>query len=75
MILWMVEQACSLGLAHVYPGYWINGSAKMEYKARFRLLEALEKQRLERFRNIISRLFALLSCAAKYSSAKPRTYS
>jgi arginyl-tRNA--protein-N-Asp/Glu arginylyltransferase len=41
MILDHIEAARARGLAYVYLGYWVRGSAKMSYKARFRPLEAL----------------------------------
>ena len=41
LILWHVARARALGLGHVYLGYWIEGSPKMDYKVRFRPLEAL----------------------------------
>ena len=41
MILWMIERAQALGLPYLYLGYWIDGSDKMAYKARFKPLEIL----------------------------------
>ena len=35
MILWLIEQARALSLEHVYLGFWIDGCAKMSYKAKF----------------------------------------
>ncbi|MBK9082375.1 MAG: arginyltransferase [Rhizobiales bacterium] len=41
MILDHIERARMLGLEHVYLGYWVEGSRKMAYKARFRPQERL----------------------------------
>lgn len=42
MILDHIEHARELGLPHVYLGYWIKGSDKMEYKRRFTPMDVLD---------------------------------
>jgi arginyl-tRNA--protein-N-Asp/Glu arginylyltransferase len=41
MILDHLQRARQRGLPHVYLGYWVNGSKKMDYKIRFRPQEQL----------------------------------
>lgn len=42
LILDHISYARELGLPHTYLGYWIKGSAKMDYKRRFQPLEVLD---------------------------------
>jgi arginine-tRNA-protein transferase len=48
MILDHVRSARIRELQHVYLGYWVQGSEKMDYKARFRPMEALGREGWER---------------------------
>ena len=48
MILDHIRAAQVRGAAHVYLGYWVRGSEKMDYKSRFRPLEALTREGWER---------------------------
>lgn len=41
IILDHVAHACLMGLPYLYLGYWVSGSDKMDYKARFSPLEVL----------------------------------
>ncbi|MGJ8570501.1 MAG: arginyltransferase [Hoeflea sp.] len=49
MILDHIARAQNLGLPHVYLGYWVKGSRKMEYKTRFQPQEHLTAQGWQRF--------------------------
>lgn len=41
VILDHIERAAKAGLPYVYLGYWVNGSARMQYKVRYRPLDVL----------------------------------
>src|SRR4051794_12711217 len=49
MILDHITRARAAGLPHVYLGYWVNGSRKMNYKIRFQPQEHLGPKGWERF--------------------------
>jgi arginyl-tRNA--protein-N-Asp/Glu arginylyltransferase len=49
MILDHIARAKRLGLPYLYLGYWVEGSKKMDYKARFTPQERLLPQGWLRF--------------------------
>ncbi|KQZ13808.1 MULTISPECIES: arginyltransferase [unclassified Mesorhizobium] len=49
MILDHIARARAMGLPHVYLGYWVNGSRKMNYKMRFTPQEHLGPKGWERY--------------------------
>jgi arginine-tRNA-protein transferase len=49
MILDHIARAHAAGLPHVYLGYWVNGSRKMNYKVRFTPQEHLGPKGWERY--------------------------
>ena len=48
MILDHTRVARDRSMPHLYLGYWVEGSEKMDYKTRFKPLEALSKEGWER---------------------------
>lgn len=59
-----VIRAAKAGLPYVYLGYWIEGSARMAYKARFRPLEKLGPDGWARFEPVASdRIAAMFELA------------
>ncbi|MCP8895652.1 arginyltransferase [Shinella daejeonensis] len=50
MILDHIRRARALGLPHVYLGYWVKGSRKMDYKTKFLPQEHLMPRGWERYK-------------------------
>jgi arginine-tRNA-protein transferase len=48
MILDHIRRTRALGLPHVYLGYWVQGSRKMDYKTRYQPQEHLTARGWER---------------------------
>jgi arginine-tRNA-protein transferase len=48
-ILWQIQHAAALGKQWVYPGFWIEGCNKMNYKSQYRPLEAWNGKTWARF--------------------------
>jgi arginine-tRNA-protein transferase len=48
IILDHIRRAATMGLPYVYLGYWVEGSARMQYKVRYRPMERLGRSGWER---------------------------
>ncbi|MFC3213030.1 arginyltransferase [Novosphingobium panipatense] len=48
IILDHIQRAEDMGLSYVYLGYWVEGSARMQYKVRYRPMEKLGRAGWER---------------------------
>lgn len=48
IILDHIRRAGEMGLPYVYLGYWVEGSARMQYKVRYRPMERLSRNGWER---------------------------
>ncbi|NVE94725.1 arginyltransferase [Altererythrobacter lutimaris] len=55
IILDHIRRAAAEGLPYVYLGYWVEGSARMQYKVRFRPLEKLTRDGWARFGEVEQR--------------------
>ena len=51
MILDQIERARRMGLPYIYLGYWVDGSPKMDYKARFMPQERLTTRGWQLFKS------------------------
>jgi len=49
IILDHIQRAAEAELPYVYLGYWVDGSARMQYKIRYRPLERLGPSGWQRF--------------------------
>ena len=49
-----IMRARAAGLPYVYLGYWVKGSARMEYKTRYRPLEVLGPSGWSRMRDDVA---------------------
>ncbi len=53
-VLWQIAQCRHLELRHLYLGYWIQGSQKMNYKQRFQPLEVRQQGEWSAFSSLAS---------------------
>lgn len=77
IILDHIRHAARIGAPYVYLGYWVEGSARMQYKVRFRPMERLERNAWVRFdpaeqAHAIDRVIAGAAAGDAEPSAQPK---
>ncbi len=72
IILDHIRRAAESGLPYVYLGYWVEGSARMQYKVRYRPLEQLTPEGWERMTgHEQERLIAATAASSHHRRAIP----
>jgi arginine-tRNA-protein transferase len=69
IILDHIRRAARAGLSYVYLGYWVEGSARMQYKVRYRPLERLGREGWERFSDSEQERLILSAASSKVAPA------
>ncbi|MFM5923613.1 MAG: arginyltransferase [Novosphingobium sp.] len=71
IILDHIRRATDEGLPYVYLGYWVDGSARMQYKVRYRPLERLARQGWERMSGAEQDLLIAKAATLRRNQALP----
>ncbi len=71
IILDHIRRAEELGLPYVYLGYWVDGSARMQYKVRYRPLERLTREGWTRFTDEQQDALIAKAAAMRRTEAQP----
>ena len=71
IILDHIIRAARAGLPYVYLGYWVRGSKKMDYKSRFRPIEALTREGWERLETALCETVESLRLKGGMGSFRP----
>ena len=72
IILDHMRRAAAHGLPHVYLGYWVQGSERMQYKVRFRPLERLTRSGWERISDEEQGRLIAAATAPRSAESQPR---
>ncbi len=71
IILDHILRAARVGLSYVYLGYWVEGSARMQYKVRYRPLERLDREGWTRLSDVEHDRLIATAAEANRDAAPP----